>query len=138
VDLLAGEAVSVSDVLGLSRSLRSPPRHVTHAFVGGLHAACSDVFDAVEGNPGALASGHHRQAQQVVEAQMRERAPVLPGRRASPCHHVSICSHAGTVTTNGLCSPCCSLLTALAPTVNRVARRGAPSGLYSPNKWQDA
>jgi hypothetical protein len=47
---------------------RGPPRHISNAFVGGVHASRSDVVDAIESNPGAVARGNHRQAQQIVEA----------------------------------------------------------------------
>jgi len=43
-------------------------RHISHAFVAGVHASRSDVVDAIESNPGAVARGNHRQAQQIVEA----------------------------------------------------------------------
>jgi len=87
------------------RRKRSPPRHITHALMSGVHATHSDVVDVVEGNPGTFSRRNHRQAQQVIEPQVGKRPSVPPERRTSPCHHISTCRHARTVIRNGPCRP---------------------------------
>jgi hypothetical protein len=46
-----------------------------------VHAPSSDVLDAVERDPDPLARRDHRPAEQIIDAQMGQRAAVAPHRR---------------------------------------------------------
>ena len=73
-----------------ARRQRGPARHVAHALVRGIHAAGGDVLDAVELDPHPLAGRHHRLAEQVINAQMRQRAGVAPDGGAHAAENESV------------------------------------------------
>ena len=63
-------------------SERRPSRDVSHSLVGRVHAARRDVLDPVQWDGDALARPDHRLPQQVVRANLRQRAAVPADRRA--------------------------------------------------------
>jgi hypothetical protein len=75
---------------GESRGQRRPPRDVAHAFVGDVHGAGGDVLDPVEVDPDSLAGPEHRLTEQVVRADVRQRAAIAPDRGPNATKNRSI------------------------------------------------
>jgi hypothetical protein len=64
-----------------ARSQRGPARDVPHPLVRWIHAPGGDVLDALERDAHPLAGRDHRLSEQIIGADMRQRAAVAPHRR---------------------------------------------------------